>query len=129
MNSGFSPMPEVGAVGAAVRFRNTSRVARYGDGVEVIISDPARRYVIAHGGGVFVKSHSYRCCSAGSLTLLDVATSPPVDALDYAAVECEDVDVRFLGGRSGQPSQLVIELRGLFKPHLVAYWDGCVYKI
>ncbi len=97
--------------------------------MEVIISEPAKRYVADHGGGVFVKSHSYRCCSAGSLTLLDIATSPPEDALDYTAVACDEIDVRFLGGRSGRPNQLVIDVRGLFKPHLVAYWDGCVYKV
>lgn len=101
----------------------------YSWAMEVQISDPARRYLVSHGGTVFVRTHSYRCCSAGSLTLLDVETTPPPDALEFDQVDCGDIDVRFFGGRNGQPGELQIEMRGRFRPHLVAYWDGCAYKI
>lgn len=96
--------------------------------MEVLVSDPAKEYVNAHGGTVFVRAHPHRCCS-GSLTLLDIWTKPPKDVTGFVAAASDDIEVKFSGGFSGQPHQLVIELRGVLRQHLVAYWDGCVFKI
>jgi hypothetical protein len=63
------------------------------------------------------------------LTLLDVATSPPKDLTGFVAVDTNDIEVRFLGGAGGGPNELQIELRGMFRPHLAAYWDGCAFKV
>lgn len=97
--------------------------------MEVQISDPARRYVVSRGGKVYVRTHSYRCCSAGSLTLLDAETTPPPDELNFDHVDCGDVNVAYFGGKNGRPEQLLIEMRGRFRPRLVAYWDGCAFKV
>jgi hypothetical protein len=96
--------------------------------MEVVISDSARDFLGDHGGVAFVRAHSYRCCSAGSLTLLDIETSAPSDAEHFSAIEVNDVDVRYLVGPLGTPRQLIIEIRGRLRPHLVAYWDGCAFK-
>jgi hypothetical protein len=60
--------------------------------------------------------------------VLDVSTSPPADAADFQSFDTDGVAVRFCGPSAGMPSQLTIELRGLFSPHPVAFWDGCAYK-
>jgi hypothetical protein len=96
--------------------------------VEVLVSGPAKEYVIARGGAVYVRAHSHRCCS-GTLTLLDIWTKPPKDVTGFVAAASDDIEVKFSAGFSGQPHQLVIELRGMWRQHLVAYWDGCAYKI
>ena len=99
----------------------------YAVGVEVLISEGAREYIARHGGTVFVRSHAHRCCT-GSLTLLDVRTSPPSDAADFEPFDTGGVGVRFYGASEGRPNQLTIELRGLLARRPVAFWDGCAFK-
>ena len=100
---------------------------RYAVGVEVLISEGAREYIERHGGTVFVRSHPHRCCT-GSLTLLDVRTTPPSDAAEFEPFDTAGVDVRFYGGSEGRPNQLTIELRGILARRPVAFWDGCAFK-
>jgi hypothetical protein len=95
--------------------------------VEVRISEPAKEYVRAGGGTVYVRAHPHRCC-AGTITLLDVTTRRPKDVGAFVAVASDDIHVRFSGGSSGCPDQLVIKLAGVFKRHPVAFWDGCAIK-
>lgn len=95
--------------------------------MQVVVSEPARDYVNARGGVAYVRAHLHHCCS-GSLTLLDVWTKPPEDVGGFVSTDCDGIQVEFYGGFSGQPHELVIELRGLLRQRLVAYWDGCVFK-
>jgi hypothetical protein len=95
--------------------------------VEVVISETAKAYIRRHGGTAFVRSHRHRCCTGG-LTLLDITTAIPGDAADFQSFDTDDIGVRFHGGPAGLPHQLTIELRGLLRPHPVAYWDGCAFK-
>jgi hypothetical protein len=96
--------------------------------VDVVISEAAEEYILEHGGTIFVRSHAHRCCT-GELTLLDCSTTRPGDAADFRTFDTAAVGVRFSGGESGLPHQLVIELRGLLRRHPVAYWDGCAFKL
>jgi hypothetical protein len=97
--------------------------------VEVIVSDEVRAFVRKHGGAVFVDAHTHRCC-AGPLTLLDTTTKQPLDAADFVPVDGGDgMEVRFRDGPGGRPDQLGLELRGRWRPRLVASWDGCAYKL
>ncbi len=97
--------------------------------MEVLVSPTAKEFVDAHGGAVYVHAHSYRCCSSSSLTLLDIETVPPKDLAGFNSADSNDIDVKYYDGFSGRPNQLIIELRGVFRRHLVAYWDGCAFKI
>jgi hypothetical protein len=96
--------------------------------MDVVISDSARDFLAEHGHVAYIRAHSHRCCSAGSLTLLKVETNAPSDAEHFSAFHVNDVDVRYLVGPLGAPSQLIIETRGRLRPHLVAFWDGCAFK-
>jgi hypothetical protein len=96
--------------------------------MEVVVSESASDYVTAHGGVAYVRARSHHCCS-GSLTLLDVSTKPPKDIQGFDATECDGLEVQFYGGYSGRPQELLIELRGRVRQHLVAFWDGCAFKI
>lgn len=95
--------------------------------MDVRISTTAAEYIRDHGGTVFVRAHPHRCCT-GSLTVLDATTKPPADSADFESFDTGEVGVKFLGGSSGLPSELSIDLRGRLKRHPVAYWDGCAYK-
>jgi hypothetical protein len=101
--------------------------ATYTDHMDVVVSDTAKEFVRARGGTVYVKAHAHTCCS-GTMTLLDVNTKPPKDASSYVTTDSPDVDVKYRGGPGNQPHQLMIEVRGVLRQHLVAYWDGCAFK-
>ena len=96
--------------------------------MDVVISKPAEEFIRDHGGTVFVRAHPHRCCT-GSLTLLDTATAPPADSADFESFDTGDIGVRFHPGASGLPSHLTIELSGMLKRRLVAFWDGCAFKL
>ncbi len=97
--------------------------------MDVVVSESARDYLAAHGGVAFVRAHSYRCCSAGSLTMLDIDTRVPDDADRFVSTDTRDVDVRFFSGMQGAPEQLIIDTRGHLRRRLVAFWDGCAFKV
>jgi hypothetical protein len=96
--------------------------------VEVVVSSAAEEYILDHGGTIFVRSHLHRCCT-GKLTLLDSTTVCPADSAAFASFDTDAIGVRFLGGDGGLPHHLGIDLRGLLRRHLVAYWDGCAFKL
>jgi hypothetical protein len=98
--------------------------------VDVVLSESAQKFVSRRGGTVYVSAHRHRCCT-GPLTLLDASTdgagAPGVSNLAEVAT-VGGVDVRWAGG-SDRPQRLDIELRGRLRPHLVASWDGCAYRL
>lgn len=96
--------------------------------MEVVVSQAAEEYILDHGATIFVRSHLHRCCT-GKLTLLDSTTVCPADSAAFASFDTDAIGVRFLGGDGGLPHHLVIDLRGLLRRHLVAYWDGCAFKL
>jgi hypothetical protein len=95
--------------------------------MDVVVSDTAKDFVRARGGTVYVKAHPHTCCS-GTMTLLDVKTTAPKDAASYVTTVASDINVMFRGGPGNQPHELMIELRGVLRQHLVAFWDGCAFK-
>jgi hypothetical protein len=96
--------------------------------VQVVASEPAKEYVRSHGGTAYVRARRDRCCT-GVLTTLRVTTAPEPGVTDYVPVEAGDIEVMFQGGVSGEPQELVIDIRGLLRQRLAAYWDGCAYKL
>lgn len=105
-----------------------STASTYNDHVDVIVSEEARQFVHDHGGVVYVRAHPHTCCS-GTLTLLDVWTKKPPKVTGFVPIVSDGLEVHFSGGNGGAPHQLSLELRGRLRQHLVAYWDGCVFKI
>jgi hypothetical protein len=96
--------------------------------MDVIVSEEAKQYVSERGGVVYVRAHPHTCCS-GTLTLLDVWTKKPTKVVDFVPTTVDGIEVQFSGGFSGQPHELSIEMRGLVRQKLVAYWDGCAFKV
>jgi hypothetical protein len=95
---------------------------------EIEISDQARQYVAERGGTIFLRVRHNRCCSGG-LTFLDASTSAERDAEHYKTVLESDPRVRLLETGSVLPHTVSVEMRGRLRPHLVAYWDGCAYRV
>ena len=95
---------------------------------EIELSDQAREFVAARGGTVYLRVRHNRCCSGG-LTFLDAATSADRDADRYETLGDAEPDVRLFHLGSVLPAKVSVEVRGKLRPHLVAYWDGCAYRL
>jgi hypothetical protein len=95
--------------------------------MEIVVSDEAKEFVEARGGVVFVYPHSHRCCQ-GQITMLDTTTTPRTSSVPTSSVQVGGIEVRLHGQAAQQPQQLEIELRGVWRRHVVAFWDGCAYR-
>ena len=79
--------------------------------MDVVVSEKARDFAVAHGGVVYVRSHAHRCCS-GPITLLDTTTDEPADAVDYVHVTAGDLTVHYRGDPEAGPHVLTVEIAG-----------------
>lgn len=95
---------------------------------ELQVSDEACEYVATRGGKLWLRVRRSRCCSGG-VTFLEATTSVPRTGADYAAIEFDSLDVRLMNPGTHLPATLSVELRGRIRPRLVAYWDGCAYRL
>jgi hypothetical protein len=93
-----------------------------------LISDQAREFVNSRGGTIFLRVRHNRCCSGG-LTYLDASTNASDNAQSYEHVLDGNPKVLLHNRGSVLPSSVSVEVRGRLKPHLVAYWDGCAFKL
>ena len=92
------------------------------------MSDQAREFVATRGGTLFLRVRHNRCCSGG-LTFLDASTSADRAADQYETLSVVNPEVRLFHRGSVLPDKVSVEVRGKVRPHLVAYWDGCAYRL
>ena len=112
---------------------NTERSADHSGGSPrpspaIIISSDAREYVASHGGAIYLQVRQSRCCS-GAITFLDASTTARNDAGKYVVLDTDLVNVRLLDLGVGLPDEVSVELRGRIRPRLIAYWNGCAYRL
>ncbi len=72
--------------------------------MDVVVSPEAMTFAAGHGGIVYVRSNSHRCC-ASPLTLLDTTTEAPIDAGPFVDLPAGDLTVRLLRRSRGRPSR------------------------
>jgi hypothetical protein len=84
--------------------------------------------VAARGGTLYLRVRHNRCCSGG-LTFLDASTSAHGDVEHYETLSGSTPEVRLFHLGSVLPTKVSVEMRGKVRPHLVAYWDGCAYRL
>jgi hypothetical protein len=97
--------------------------------VRVEVSAEAEEFVRGQGGQVWVWASRPRLCCMGTPAYMYAATKPPPDQFEFSAVHLPGLEVwyRIPGGR--RPDVLEIALRGKRRPHVEAYWDGCIYAL
>ena len=97
--------------------------------MRVEVSPEAEEFVRGRGGQVWVWSARPRMCCWGTPAYMYAATEPPPDPSGFRPVQAAGLDVwcRIPGGR--RPDVLEIGLRGKRRPHVEAYWDGCIYAL
>jgi hypothetical protein len=93
--------------------------------MQVIASPEAREALRGGGGRLYVWAKTSRCC--GSITFLKASTEAP--EREFRRVEADGIEVYFAAGIRELPDELHVELRGILRKRLEAYWDGCAYVV
>lgn len=96
--------------------------------VTISLGEGVAEFVATRGGVVNLRLRESRCCS-GTLTYLvaNASTRDPSPALHQWRVQ--GVDVRLVTPIVRPPHVIAVDLRGRIRPRLVAYLDGCAYRL
>jgi hypothetical protein len=102
--------------------------AEAGRRVKVIASPGAVEFVRACGGRLYVWASTTACC--GGARFIDASTSPPVDADRFTPLMAHGFELFVRAtGPSGLPDELHVDLRGIRRRRVSAYWNGCAYLL
>jgi hypothetical protein len=93
--------------------------------MRVNASVEAIQLVQAQGGRLYVRAKRARCCH-GSLTFLETSSDPGERA--FRRVPADGIELYF-DERLGEPDELELEVGGLRRRHVHAYWNGCAYVV
>ena len=93
--------------------------------MRVKASPEAIQLVQDQGGKLYVWAKKTRCCG-GSVTFLETSSEPgerPFRRIPTGGIEL------YLDERLSEPDELELEVGGLRRKHVHAYWDGCAYVV
>jgi hypothetical protein len=93
--------------------------------VLVRASPEAIRLVQDQGGKLFVWAKRTRCCR-GSVIFLQ--TSSDGGERQFRRVPADGIEL-YLDERLREPNELELDVGGLRRKHVHAYWDGCAYVV
>jgi len=107
---------------------NSDQVPLPSASTTIVLGEGVEAFVAPRGGVVNLSRRSSRCCS-GTLVFLDadISTSDPAPALRSWSVGA--IEVRLVTPMVKLPSEIAIEMRGRRRPKLVAFQDGCAYRL
>ena len=96
--------------------------------MKVVASPSATEFVRARGGRLYVWASSTVCC--GGTRFIEASSEPPVDAdLFLREAGCDfELFVR-PAGLYGVPDELHVDLGGIRRRHVRAFWNGCAYLV
>ena len=77
------------------------------------------------GGKLYVWAKKTRCCG-GSVTLLE--TSSEAGERPFRGVAADGIEL-YLDERLSEPDELELDVAGLRRKHVHAYWNGCAYVV
>jgi hypothetical protein len=93
--------------------------------VRVKASVEAIKAIQSRGGRLYVHARSARCCH-GTLTFLE--TSPEPGHRLFRRVPAEGLELYVEEGLR-EPDELELDLGGLRRRQVRAYWNGCAYVV
>jgi hypothetical protein len=96
--------------------------------MRVEVSPEAMAFVKLRGGRVWVWAARPAMCCAGTPSFMHAATQPPRNPSGFHRVPAP-VDLWFRSAGGLLPAVLEVGLRGRRRPHLEAYWDGCLFAL
>jgi hypothetical protein len=91
--------------------------------MRVRASPEAVQLVQERGGKLYVWAKKTRCCG-GSVIFLE--TSSEAGERPFRRVPADGIEL-YLDERMREPNELELDVGGLRRKHVHAYWDGCAY--
>ena len=96
--------------------------------VSVTASASAAEHIRTRGGRLYVWARSKACC--GGTRFIEASTQPPADAGTFLPVPIEAFQLFIRPtGLHGLPEELHIDLGGLRRRRVRAYWNDCAYLL
>ena len=93
--------------------------------MRVDASPEALALVAEHGGQLYVRARRARCCG-GALTLLETSSEP--GDRRFRRVTADGLEL-YLEERVREPEVLELDVGGLLRRQVRAYWNGCAYVV
>ena len=93
--------------------------------MRVKASSEAIELVQAQGGRLYVTAKRARCCH-GSLTFLETSSEP--GQRSFRRVSATGIEL-YLEQGLREPEELELDVGGLRRKHVHAYWNGCAYVV
>ena len=94
--------------------------------MQVKVSHEAAEFIRARGGKLFVWAGG-ACC--GGTRFIESSTREPADPERFTPVRESGVTVFVRGTHRELPREIEVTLRGLIRPHVRAYWNGCAFVV
>jgi hypothetical protein len=96
--------------------------------VRVKTSASAAEHIRARGGRLYVWASANACC--GGTRFIEASTEPPADADTFFPIPVAGFQL-FLRptGLHGFPEELRVDLGGLRRRRVRAYWNDCAYLL
>ena len=95
--------------------------------MRVVASATVVDLIRERGGRLFVWTDPRRCCSGGVTYLLTGAEPRP--GREFKRFDSDGFELWFDPGRMDLPDELHLDVKGLRKKRVEAYWNGCVFAI
>ena len=93
--------------------------------MNVVTSAAAESLIREHGGRLFVWTDRQRCCAGA--TYLQSSFDRAGGRAFRRAGGGGDVELYLDLGRLAPPEELHLDVRGLLRKRVEAYWNGCVF--
>jgi hypothetical protein len=96
--------------------------------MKVVASASATEFIQAHGGRLWVWASSTPCC--GGTRFIEASSEPPAEADRFLRVSGGDFEVFVrAAGQYGLPDELHVDVGGIRRRRVRAFWNGCAYLV
>lgn len=92
--------------------------------LEAMTPAEAAAFISERGGSLYVWARKIRCCGGGPVRIVYSSTDAPRGLTGFRQFEAGGYHVMFHPSIGRPPSQLVVRLRGRWRPRISVYWDG-----
>ena len=96
--------------------------------MKIVVSTPSVIAAIQeHGGRIYVWTDPRHCCGGGVTYLLTAAERPR--GHEFRRLDAEGFELFFDPGGRHQPDELHLDLKGIRRKRVEAYWNGCAFAV
>jgi hypothetical protein len=95
--------------------------------MRVLASEETTRFIVEHGGRLFVWASDKACC--GGTRFIESSLIGPADLTRFWPMKGPGFDVLIRPASGHVPDELLIAVTGRRRPRVEAYWNGCPYLV